>query len=194
MRNGSKRLRMAVGGGMWLLVISAGMGWWMLYDRTPGAAAAAGNAWPGDSSLVLNDQAGTAIVFVHPHCPCTRATLEKLDSALASCTHKPNLYVFVSPVDLDAKKTEAGDNYRRAAAISGAICIVDSDRTAQAHFGAATSGQVIYFDARGNLKFAGGLTAERGGVAPGGAERQFAAALRGEAQSPVKTPVFGCPL
>lgn len=185
---------MAVGGSIWLLAISAGMGWWIVHDRTPGASAATGNSWPSNASMVLSEQTGTVIMFVHPHCPCTRASLAKLDSALAACAQKPRVYVVVSPIERDASKTLASANYRRAEQITGAVCIIDDDRRAQARFGAATSGQVVYFDSRGDLKFSGGLTAERGGMAPGGVEQQFVAAVRDTAPSLVLAPVFGCPL
>src|SRR5581483_10906932 len=66
----------AVLGGFWLLLD---------YQATPGAMGPAPAHWPADSRL--ERPAGTyhLVLFAHPRCPCTRATLAELARVMARC-------------------------------------------------------------------------------------------------------------
>ena len=101
--------------------------------------------------------------------------------------------LFVKPtgVTLDWEKTEL---WRSAAAISGVTVTTDDGGREAALFHAATSGQVVLFDAAGHEIFAGGITESRGheGDNPGLA-RILSLLLHGSAEL-ARAPVFGCAL
>ena len=71
---------------------------------------------------------------------------------------------------------------------------MDVDGTEAGRFGAATSGQVLLYDAGGRLRFSGGLTSTRGhpGESPG--HRRIAAVVGGGDTEEATTRVFGCAL
>ena len=48
-----------------------------------GSAASPIHRWPATSQLVRDPGRPTLIMFVHPHCPCSRATLAELDRLLS---------------------------------------------------------------------------------------------------------------
>src|ERR1044071_9810486 len=52
------------------------------YSSTPGMTASAPAAWPG--SALVTPQAGraTLVMFIHPQCSCTRASLDELEAIL----------------------------------------------------------------------------------------------------------------
>lgn len=181
----------AIGGIVWLAGIAYGARWWMAYDHTPGPTAGIALQWPQTSHLPREPRRGTLVMFAHPHCACTRASLRRLTDALNACAVRPNVYVLFSPVP---SADENDESRRLAQAIPGAHVAVDRDVRETTAFGATTSGHTVFYDAEGRLRFAGGLTAERGDVR----ECEYDGALLRVLTVPqyplVRTPVFGCGL
>src|SRR5262245_25582564 len=70
--------KVAVLGSSWLLAV--GLGLWALvdYQMTPGAVSELPQRWPAGSALPLDPENPTLVMFVHPHCPCSRASLHEL--------------------------------------------------------------------------------------------------------------------
>jgi hypothetical protein len=89
---------------------------------------------------------------------------------------------------------ERTEVWAAAGRIPGVTVRVDVDGAEAARFGAATSGQVLLYDAGGRLRFSGGLTTTRGhpGVSPG--HRRIAAVVGGGDTEEAATRVFGCAL
>src|SRR6185436_7528809 len=147
-----RKVGWAVGASLWLAALFAGIAHYRAYASKPGPLAVRPTpaTWPSDSSLVRDHEGMTAIMFVHPDCPCTRASLGELEGAVRG-THARILVVLRSADD---------DVARRIARIPGAVALVD--RGDAARFGAATSGYTVVYDAAGALRFAGGITESRG--------------------------------
>jgi hypothetical protein len=75
-----------------------------------------------------------------------------------------------------------------------AVAIDPDGREARA-FGARTSGHVFAYDASGQLRFAGGVTAARGHEGGNPGLDRLTAALGGwRGGDALSSPVFGCPL
>jgi hypothetical protein len=84
--------------------------------------------------------------------------------------------------------------WRDAAAIPGVHPIEDIDGGEIRKFGAATSGQVLLYDASGRLQFNGGITASRGHAGDNDGRDAVASLLR-SGRAPLHTAfVFGCSL
>ena len=66
----------------WLLVVGAGMTLLSAYAATPGAPADPPHRWPSASTIVRREGLPTVLVFAHPGCPCTRATLGEIELAM----------------------------------------------------------------------------------------------------------------
>lgn len=164
------------------------------YSSTPGSQADAPPRWPQASSLELDGERFTLLVFAHPRCPCTRATLEELDRLVARCAGRlrPSV-VFQVPAGLDLEWAR-GDLWQKASAMAQVEVRADPEGLEARRFGARTSGQALLYDPRGELLFAGGLTNARGHQGASEGADDVASLSRGGEAACCETPVFGCSL
>ena len=186
-------------------VLAVALGWYQLFrfSSTPGAQFAAPAHWPAQISLSRAPRLPTLLVFVHPRCSCTPATLSQLDSMLES-THAA---VQVALVVYSSKPSEAPNGIApngiapvSAPATSASLLhapaqiVPDPGGLLARRFGAATSGEIILYAADGRLLFQGGITPMRSEAGDGpGADALRRALATGTAQfRPVS--VFGCPI
>lgn len=149
-----------------------------------GEQASAPDRWPVASNL---PHVGvTVAMFVHLECPCTRASLAALATAVGDHTNATILIVAAGPL--------SGTSAHLASAVPGARIVIDRDGKEAARFGAKTSGHVIEYDADGRLAFAGGITAARGHIGPNVGAASVASVIAGAAPITAARDVFGCSL
>lgn len=135
---------------------------------------------------------GTLILSVHPHCPCTVATVREL-SRLRSRFSRPVTiisYIYCPTTEADAwTNSSITETLRR---IPGAALVIDRGGASMHELGTRTSGQVLYYDQSGKLVFSGGITSSRGheGMCP--AATDLLQRINGDEDSYVRWPVFGC--
>ena len=179
---------------LWLVVTGAGFKHLLDYEQTPGRAANPPLVCPPDSKIKSGSALPLLLVFVHPHCPCSRATLSELASVMTRCEGKVSAtVVFYHP-------EEAGDNWaktdlwRIAATIPGVTVFSDPDGTEAARFRVRTSGQVVLYDSARKLIFSGGITGARGHVGDNLSRAQVIALVTGSDTTLARCPVFGCPI
>ncbi|MBI2827611.1 MAG: hypothetical protein HYX69_23290 [Planctomycetia bacterium] len=176
--------------------ISSVAGLWGLwrYAATPGNPTRPPQEWPAGTTLMPNEHGSTLVMFAHPHCPCTRASLDELHRLVAQCgpNVKP-LVVFLAPsaAERDWDRTDLWDN---AAAIPGGRIVEDIDGREARRFCVETSGHALLYDSDGRLQFSGGITSSRGHEGDNPGSDVLVALLRGESAAERETPVFGCPI
>jgi hypothetical protein len=182
---------------LWLFAVGAGLRVLLNYENTAGETGPVPAEWPATSRLQPNPQHSTLVVFAHPNCPCTRASIGELEAIMARVGGQVSAYVvFLKPHDHpgEAEEWEHGGLWRRAAAIPGVTVLRDDSGTEGAHFGATVSGQALLYDRKGHLRFNGGITAVRGHSGDSaGRQAIIAFATTGNMPRP-QTPVFGCAL
>lgn len=181
---------------VWLAALVGGSAAVLLYKGRAGEAAHAPARWPTDStmSMARGPDAATVVLFAHPKCACTRASLEELATLLQRTTSHPRVYVsFAVPEGRDRTWAD-GESLRRAAGMSGVLALVDLGGAEARKFGAVTSGQVMVYDGTGALRYAGGITASRGHVGENMGRAAALQALSAAAPAPDGRPVFGCPM
>jgi hypothetical protein len=188
------RLFLGVIAVLWLCVAVIGFALLSAYGYAPGKTSQAPTHWPSSSAIPRTSGIPTLVMFAHPHCPCTRASLGELEKIAARCQGKVAIKVVVfSPTKKDADWAQT-DLWNTAAAIPGVEVVRDLDGTEARRFHASISGQTLLFDDRGDLVFAGGITFARGHAGDNaGRDAIESYLLDGTKQFP-KTPVFGCPL
>ena len=182
-------------GAAWLLAIGVGMAVMIQHQWTPGVGAHPRNGqWPGGTLATLGGADYTVVMFAHPRCPCTRASLGELHQlATAAGGHAKCEVFFMLPTGADADWRHT-DNWTLAAAIPEARLFNDYEGRQATAFGVETSGQVLIYDRTGALRYQGGITDGRGqeGENPG---LDAAMRLVRSNVSPTRTfPVFGCSL
>jgi hypothetical protein len=136
----------------------------------------------------------TLLLFAHPHCPCTRASLVELRRIMSQGEESAQAYVVFIQPDGASDEWATTSLWNFAATIPGVTCVADPGLRETAIFGALTSGQVVLYDAGGRRRYSGGITIARGheGANPGASA--IAAGLAGRSAPLSGAPVFGCPL
>jgi hypothetical protein len=176
--------------GFWMVLMAGGSALLWRYKSTPGSTSTAPQTWPAGSGLERATDRQGLLVFAHPRCACTVATLSELEGLVAEVGDR----VAVTVVLLQTAGIEAGGPLAaRAQAIPGVRVVLDPDGAEARRFGALTSGQVMLFDRRGRLAFAGGITDARGHEGESAGRRRIAALVRSQ-PAPSSSPVFGCSL
>lgn len=182
--------------------LTAGVLWWATVEyefATPtGYEIEFASSWPNDTSLVALDNRPALLLFIHPLCPCTRATLYELERLLTTLDGDEDSQPRIEIVA--AVPGDAGDgwlntpNMELARRLPGARIYLDIGGRETAIFGASTSGTAMMFDASGDCRFAGGLTSSRGHEGASAGTESLAALFAGREPTRRILPVFGCRL
>jgi len=164
------------------------------YETTPGRIGPVAANWPTTSIVPSQPDKPTLLMFAHPHCPCTRASVGELAEIMAHAMGKVNAYVFFVKPPGAGPDWDDTDLRRSAAAIPGVTVLTDENGNEAARFGAQTSGHTVVFASNGALIFSGGITASRGHAGDNAGENAVLAALTQQPLLRARTPVFGCSL
>ncbi len=171
----------------WLAAISFGFFFVWRYAARPGESSRAPATWPAASTLPRSDGRATLLMFVHPHCSCSRASLRELGNLLRRVPGRADALVVLV-------RDDASDLRQIAASLPNGRVVLDERGEESRRFGAATSGATLLYDAQGRLEFSGGLTAIRGHEGDSFGQERVVALLQGGAADRRDSPVFGCPL
>ncbi len=178
----------------WLASLGAGEYWLLHYRFAPGGAAAGPAVWPGESSVRPAAGRFTLLLFAHPHCPCSRASLAMLARVVARAEDRADVYVlFVRPAGAPDGWERSG-LWSAAAAVPGVRVLADGEGAEALRFGAETSGVALLYDPRLRLTFRGGITSGRGHEGDNAGCSALIERLAGRGQAYREFPVFGCPL
>jgi hypothetical protein len=179
---------------VWTAGIAVGS-WSMLeYELTPAEVERCPEQWPAESALRLDGVRPTLVTFLHPQCPCSRASVGELAELVARCGSRVSVVaVFIRPACF-AAGWEKTDLWRSAEAIPGIALYCDVDRLETERFQAGASGETLLYSAGGQLIFHGGITASRGHRGENAGRATLQHLLEGEATPMNSFPVYGCPL
>jgi hypothetical protein len=170
---------------------------WHQGTAGPGAAVPETNIWAAsqvsDAGPRLSNNGHTLLMFAHPRCPCTRASLRELERLLARTTKLKDVQIVVlrnprllagweqSPIVEFARRTQQ-------------LQVIEDEGGRWAEiYGARTSGHVFLYDDQGRLLFSGGITPARGHEGHSSGSAAILAHLRGE-PAVAEAAVFGCSL
>lgn len=183
---------------LWLPAVGYGLSVMWSYATTPGHPAEPPRFWPADVALKQQEGHPTLLMFAHPQCECTQASLRELDVLIAKVGGKleTDIFFYLPPGENSSwARTEL---WRTATAMPGVHAFEDRDAEMAKKFGVFTSGQMLLYGADGLLLFKGGITAFRGHSGDNAGRIALTALLQGPIPSashlPVVTRVFGCSL
>lgn len=164
------------------------------YAAAPGDPGTPVERWPSASNLPRSADRFTLVMFLHPRCPCSQASLTELSRLLTRAgTRHETLIVFTRPPGLDF--AHDGALWERAVAMEGVTVVEDKAGEEALRFGAMTSGHTLLFDTSGRRVFTGGITPARGHEGDNAGAHAITEILR-QAQTTAgfDTPVYGCSL
>lgn len=173
-------------------------GFWIiaLYENEPAKAQTGMVVWPEGVNLPVIPSKMPLLLFIHPKCPCTRATLSELDRLL------PDISSRVSPILISYEPSDPAlavewrntINVRYFDQTPGVQKVFDKRGDLARKFGVSASGALLLFDTDGKLLFQGGITSSRGHEGANPIQDSLVDLIRDGSGSPVIAPVFGCSL
>jgi len=172
----------------WLGLVATGFAFWEKYESTPGKVDRAEDARQSKVS------GWELVLFAHPHCPCTRASLQELAELAQRVKSDVSIrVVFVRTPDV-AEGWERSELWEAATAIPGVQVSSDLNGSEARRAGAATSGHLVLYDPTGRAAFRGGITRGRGQAGESPAREHILALLTGKKPAITQTKVYGCSL
>jgi hypothetical protein len=176
---------------LWAAVVVGGLAWMSRYKSTPGIAANGPAQWPAGSMMRRFEGRPTFVMLLHPHCPCSRASLSELNALMGPLLGRVDAYILFSN-DSDSEDIEATDLWKQARRIAGIITLRDDQGSEAERFGAKTSGQTFVYNAEGKLVFSGGITGARGHMGVNAGELAVIEWLTKGVADRARSQVFGC--
>jgi hypothetical protein len=192
-----KTLVVSLGVFLWAGAIIAGFSYLNTYQSTPGKSQVALSDWPAQSELALDSKSGAsgnfrALMFVHPQCPCSSASLSELGVLLARAPQLQAHVVFTHPDGASNSWISDSTLYKKAKSIPGLKVLVDKNGKEAKLFGVETSGHLCVFDPQNRLVFDGGVTGRRGHEGDNAGLDSVVRLVHGRESALKKTNVFGC--
>ena len=188
---GRQRIQIAISL-LWLVVVGLGTGMLWKYSNTPNPDPAPPAHWPATTTIPRVNGRATLVMFVHPRCSCTIASMGELAVLMAHCQGLVNAHVVFFRPSGSREDWTHSDLWQSAAIIPGVTVQADEDGREARLFHAETSGHTALYDPQGQLVFDGGITASRGHSGDNAGRDAITAWLHGQTPVHTQTPVFGC--
>jgi hypothetical protein len=164
------------------------------YENSAADPSPAPRSWPRQSRIPFNDDDYTLVMFAHPRCPCTRASLGELARLVARSPELVRSWVvFFKPSDADESWVHT-DQWYTASRIPGVVVLSDDDGAEARRFHATTSGYTLLYGPSRELLFMGGITAGRGQAGDNEGRTAIESLLANVTEDMRETPVYGCPI
>lgn len=188
-----KRILITIITFLWLALLVGGFGALLRYANEPGQEGADLKGWPAMASVSLAFPHWTLILFAHPKCPCTQATVENLNRILARTQNNLSVHIFFyKPTGGSAEEWENTSLWEKARNMPNTTAHVDLDGHEARLFAAETSGKAVLFKPNGQVAFQGGITASRGHEGDNAGMQAVVDWVVTNQSQVTKTPAFGC--
>ncbi|HEV7922156.1 MAG TPA: RedB protein [Thermoanaerobaculia bacterium] len=187
----SLRIAILAAAMLWTATIAVAYREMRRFESTPGLPANAPRRFPPASALTRGAGQWTLVMLVHPHCSCSRASVQELAQIVEKAPHTMRTYVLVYRPRGVPAGWERSEVWAAAARLRGVQVVMDQDGREARRFGGFTSGQTFLFDGQGALRFAGGITSLRG-HAGDNRGRQDVIRIASSGTGTASHPVFGC--
>lgn len=178
---------------IWAVALIAGQYAMSSFGYTRGATGDVPAVWPEQSLLSRQSGLPTLLLFAHPRCPCTTASLEQLKSIQTDSKVPFNCRVIFLVPENAGHDWTSSNIVCQAKAIPSVDVVMDHGEEIR-RFGVSTSGHVLLYSADGQLQFNGGITIARGHVGENAGTRSVVQHLKRQSTNLSQSPTFGCPL
>lgn len=179
-------------GTAWLFLVGLGTVQMWKYKHTAAAEPAAPTHWPSASRLPHSSRLPTLLMFAHPRCACTRASLEELARLVTHVPGRLSVQVVLFRPNASSPDWARGELWDTAAAIPG-VTVHDDEGGREAQlFHGLTSGHVSLYGVDGHRLFDGGLTGARGHAGDSPGLGSLFALAYGQTPERRRTVVYGC--
>jgi hypothetical protein len=179
---------------VWIFAVCLGLHWLMAYKGKTGMVVHPSDHWLPNELIALSSNKPLLVMFAHPKCPCTRASLEEL--ALLAARAKDRFtaaVVFYEPTNF-SREWSRTPLIEKARSIPGVQVVFDEEGKLAKQFAVETSGQTMVYSLSGQLLFSGGITGSRGHLGDNAGCEAVLEILSGSSglRNGDSAPVFGC--
>jgi hypothetical protein len=161
----------------WLILCLVGFGALNWYKLRPGPVGKIAQFWPQNIRIEPNSTYYNLVLFAHPKCSCTYASLVELQKIIAETKSKMKVSIFFYHPKGTNSDWTLGDSKKIAKKLPETQVYDDPGGENARRFGAMTSGQVMVYSPDGKLVFAGGITESRGHIGSNAGSRSIASVV-----------------
>lgn len=179
---------------LWVTLLVAGFTILEQEEFTPVAATQTLASFPPQSTIPRVLSKPTLLIFVHPYCPCSRASLHELDQLLVATQNKLSVIIVFTIPDGIEPGWQEGDLWKLATTMRGVRVICDEGGVEAQRFGVKGSGHTLLYATSGKLLFSGGITPSRGHEGDNSGRSAIVSFILNGHALVNHTPVFGCSL
>ena len=176
---------------VWAASIGIGFVFLTDYSTRPGKPANVSPNLPAGIFAEADKRLPKLVLFIHPRCPCSRATLGELARIVANEQNRMEIKIFFYKPDNESREWVKTDLWETAKNIPGVEVEVMNEAEIE-KFGVVTSGQAILYNANGETVFSGGITLGRGHEGKSDGRAAIETYLETSDIYVSETPVFGC--
>lgn len=186
------RLTILGAGLVWCVGIGLGYSYTGKYSSVAARTSRVPGDWPAETSCQLSKSRPTLVMFLHPYCPCSRASLYELEALLQQHPGKLTVQVLFWHPQEFAEAGMRSELWELARALRGARLWSDIDGAEQRRFQAQASGEVFLYHPTGKLLFHGGITASRGQIGRSLGHEAIESVALGQVPVRSRCSVYGC--
>jgi hypothetical protein len=187
-----KTALLILAGIFWMVVV--GLSFTKLYnfEFISGPTDVIAQQWPQATIIPRDNHLFQLIMFAHPQCSCTNATMSELEEIMAHTQGKVKTYVLFVQLKLFNEQWVKSDLFKTTGRIPGVQVMIDDEAKQAKLFGGTTSGQVFLYNPQGQLVFMGGITASRGHSGDNAGQSAIIDLINNRPTKVHRTPFFGC--
>ncbi|MBX9690309.1 MAG: hypothetical protein K2X27_26585 [Candidatus Obscuribacterales bacterium] len=178
---------------LWICMIGGAYDLLLLHEQASSADGKPPAYWPLRSALKPTKDKYNLIMFVHPKCPCTNASLNELSKITARSKNLNTVICFYKPSGVDRNWLH-GRVWDSAASIPEVKKVQDENGVEARVFRSSVSGQVVLYSPSGHLMFSGGVTAGRAHEGDNLGADRILSVVNNQSGRQSSTSVFGCSL
>jgi len=187
-----RSIYLVLAGIFWVAIMGFGFTKLYNYEFTGGTTDFIALKWPQQTIIPRDDHLYQLVIFAHPQCSCTNATMDELEQIMAHTQGKVRTYVLFVQLKKFNEKWVRSNLFKSTGRIPGVRVMVDDEAKQARLFGATTSGQIFLYDPQGRLVFMGGITASRGHSGDNAGQSAVIALINDRSSNIHRTPFFGC--
>ena len=177
----------------WGVAVVLGLLYLEAYAARPGDDGAPPAVWPAESRIQPDGRRPTVLIFLHPQCPCSRASLAELTYIVERCRTRVSVHAVLLASEAFDRWGPSGIE-QDLVALPDLLVHQDRGGAEGRRFKVMTSGHVLAYDFRGLLVFSGGITAARGHNGDNYGRAALLDLILNREGGQSRSPVFGCPL
>lgn len=178
----------------WLILVGAGFISLAVYQHGEGEIAERESTWV-ESGLIQHDaNQCQLLVFLHPRCACSLATLNELARIQSRCKDRLSIQVVIyHPSSAEADWLQS-PNVKLIKQIPNVRWTLDLDGSLAQQFGVRTSGHAMLFSPKGDVVFSGGITPARAHEGDNLGKQAIERYVCLGEKSVEESNVYGCPI